>query len=328
MVDEVLAGLCALRARDPSGLSQGLGPANARRCMDLATDAITAEGLQQVLQTPGQRAETVTLVAAAGVFTSPIEWAALFLAAGCTLRIKAPASAPALCLALAEDLAAQGLPLTADTDRDLGQPDAVVAFGSDASMAAIQAATPNSQHSLYGHRFSIAVVTGDPVQAAQGLARDAALYDGRGCMAPAAVFTTGDPDRLGAALCHAMAGAEHTLPRGSVDPHLGPEWRRRVGLARVLGTCLQGAQWAIPVLDGQHFVPVALPRMLPIHPVDSLTDIDRILLPWRHQLSSCGTDELTWAPQGIHRRCGLGQMQSPAFPRAHDGRSMLGGILG
>ena len=85
VIDEVLEGLARLRTRDAGPLSPGLRPANARVCMDAAVDAITRTGLHSELSTPGQRPERVTLVCAYGVFTSPIEWAALLLAAGCLL---------------------------------------------------------------------------------------------------------------------------------------------------------------------------------------------------------------------------------------------------
>ena len=328
MVDEVLAGLAELRSRDAAPLSQGLHPDNARACLHHAIDAITAQGLHTASAEPGVRPGAVTLVAAAGVFTSPIEWVALLAANGCRVRIKAPSSAPSLCMALAECLASQGLPVSADTDRALGQPEAIVAFGGDASMAAIQAATPQARHSLYGHRFSIAVVTGDPEAAAAAVASDAALYDGRGCMAPTAVFTTGEVHTLAQALAKAMAQAQARWPRGEVDAQLGPEWRRRTGLARVLGQCLEDSDWAVPVLPASHFHPVALPRMLPVHAISGLSELNEIMGPWAHQLSTCGTDDAQAAPAGTLRVSPLGQMQTPAFPRLHDGRSMLGAILG
>lgn len=328
MVDRVLQGLARLRARDAAPISQGLHPDNARACLDAAVDAITEDGLAAELRTPGVRPGDVTLVAAAGVFTSPIEWAALFAAAGCRLHIKAPAQASALCLALAEELALAGLPVTSDISRAIGQPEAVVGFGSDASMQAIQATTPGSLHSLYGHRFSVALVTGEAEAAAEGLARDAALYDGRGCMAPAAVFTTGDPIVLAGHLARTMAEAEHRWPRGEVDPYLGPEWRRRTGLGRVTGGCTEGAAWAVPILDPGYFHPVALPRMLPVHGVADVQEVDATMAPWSHQLSTCGTDARGIRLAGVLRVCRLGQMQTPLFPRAHDGRAMLGSILG
>ncbi len=328
MVDRVIAALTQLRALDAAPLSQGLHPRNARLCLDAALDAITASALRAELSTKGSRPDSVTVVAAAGVFTSPIEWVAILAAAGCRVHIKAPTEAPALCLALAKAMQAQALPVTADTKRALGTPDAVVGFGSDASMATIRDATPGSRHSLYGHRFSIAVVTCDPKAAAQALARDAAMYDTRGCMAPTAVLTTGDPKVLAAHLAQAMAHAQQAIPRGQVDPALGPEWRRRVGLARIRGMCLEGEGWAVPVLDAADFQPVALPRMLPIHGIQSAPEIDALLAPWHHQLSTCGTDDAQLTPRGTLRRVALGQMQTPALPRDHDGRPMLGSILG
>jgi len=328
MVDRVLAGLARLRSRDAGPLSQGLTPEHAQACLRSAVDAISAAGLAAELMSQGQRPQTATIVAAAGVFTSPIEWVALLAAAGCEVRIKAPSSAPDLCAALAEELHREGLPVTADTQRDLGTPAAVVAFGSDAAMSAIQAATPDAVHALYGHRFSIALVCGDSVQAARGIAEDAARFDGRGCMAPTAVFTTGDPTVLAECLAEMFQEIETRWPRGEVDPALGPEWRRRTGLARILGHCHEGPAWAVPVLEPEHFSPVALPRMLPVHGLQELAALDGILRPWRSHLSTCGTDTPSAVPLGTLRTCVLGQMQIPAFPRLHDGKPMLGSILG
>jgi hypothetical protein len=327
VIDEVLGGLARLRARDAEPLSQDLSPENARVCLDAALDAITREGLETELATPGTRPQRVTLVCAYGVFTSPIEWTALLLAAGCAVHLKAPSRDATLCAALAADMAAMGLSITVSTDRDLRAPNAVIAMGDDATMDAVRDATPNAIHALYGHRFSVALVTGDAEAAAPLLARDAALYDGRGCMAPAAVFTSGDAHALAAALAAALAEIEATLPRGRFDPALGPEWRRRMGLARVLGTVHGGHAWAALVLPAAHFTPMALPRVLPVHAIDSVPALAAHLGPWRDHLSSCGTDDLDCAVPGFHRVAPLGTMQTPPFPRVHDGRPMLGSIV-
>ncbi|MDP6934288.1 MAG: acyl-CoA reductase, partial [Myxococcota bacterium] len=235
-IDAVLEALHTLRAQDAGPLSQGLGASNARRCLDLACEAITTSGLQTALATPGARPSDITLVCASGVFTAPLEWAALYAAAGCRLDIKAPAQAPRFCQALALALSGQGLPTHCSTDRRLGTPEVIVAFGDDDSVQAIATENPDSRHVLYGHRFSVAAVQGEPTRAlAEALVEDHTLYDTRGCMAPTAVFVNGSIDPWVETLALAMDQAQANHPRGSFDPSLGPEWRRRTGLARIRG---------------------------------------------------------------------------------------------
>lgn len=326
-VDAVLRALDRLRRIDPTPQSQGLSPAGARAARDAAISAITRDGLARELGTPGRRPASVAVVVAYGVFTSPLEWAALFSAAGCRVHLKAPSRDPAFCRVLAEVLAAENLPVTAGTDRELSGYEAVVAFGDDASVEAVARATPQARHSLYGHRFSVAWID-DPLFA-QAVAYDHALYDTRGCMAPVAVFTRGDPETVAEALAEAMDSMQNALPRGRVDPALGPEWRRRVGLARIRGSVREGEDWAVLVLPPESFTPASLPRMAVVHPVGEAGP-DEILAPWRGRLSSLATEKIgldlplfKWFP----RICIPGTLQRPDFPRLHDGRPMLGSVV-
>ena len=281
----------------------------------------------------------VAVVCAHGVFTSPLEWVALYAAAGCRVLVKAPSRAPAFAVALCEDLAAEGLPVEVQTDRALpARLDAVVAFGSDDGVRRVGAMLPDSRQALFGHRFSVAYVEGDLDRAqATAVARDAALYDTRGCMAPTAVFTTGDADRLAAALGTALADAAATLPAGSLDPAEALALRQRVGLARVKGGVREGRGWVVCTLPPALFAPLSLPRLLTVIPVGSGSEAAAVLDPWRPHLSTVGTNLaatdgaivreppfLLWFP----RVCPLGRMQTPPFPRAHDGRPMLRAIVG
>jgi hypothetical protein len=193
-------------------------------------------------------------------------------------------------------------------------------------MDAISQAHRDVPVAQYGHRFSLAWVTGDPHVAARALAVDIARYDTRGCMAPIAIFCTGDGIALGTALGAAMQETEHRWPRGTIDPSLGSEWRRRLGLARVLGHTWVGAQWAVSVTPAAYFSPVSLPRMGTIHPIKDEASLRRHLAPWTPWLSTLGTDAENVTINGIHRVCPLGWMQAPPIPRDHDGRPMLGGL--
>jgi hypothetical protein len=330
-----LRGLARLRGRDAEALGQGLSAAGAAAALGTAVSAISAEGLAAELATPGRRPGRVVIVVAYGVFTSPIEWCALLLAAGCAVHLKAPARDPALCLALAEDMRAEGLPCTASPDRRLPPCDKVLAFGGDAGVAAVAAgsAAPVVQH---GHRMSVLLTEGDPVLA-HAWAWDAAWYDTRGCLAPTALFCLGDPGPLVEALHEAMGQAALAMPRGACDPGLGPEWRRRVGLARRLGRALVGEEHAVLQLPAGHFLPLALPRMIVVHAISDGHALHRLLQPWAANLSTLGTedwlrhwrDARQWWPvyAAFPRLAQPGALQRPPFPRRHDGLPMLGSLL-
>jgi hypothetical protein len=335
-IPKVLAALARLRTADPQPLGQGLSARTAGAGLAASINAVTGVGLKKALSTPGRRPPDVTVVVAWGVFTSPIEWVSLYAAAGCRVHLKAPSRGPELCEALADAFSAEGLPVTTSTDRNLGSPTAVVAFGSDEGVLEVMAATPTAQHTRFGHRFSVALSAGSP-GAARALARDHALYDARGCMAPAAIFCLGDTDALVDALLQELPNLDTKLPMGDPVEGLGPEMRRRRALAAATGRALSRGTWEVHVVSPAHFTPSALPRVCTVVPVRDLSEAERTLRPWRPWLSSLSTDlagtlppespEATHLLGAFPRVVALGSLQVPAFPRVHDGVDMLGAIL-
>jgi len=326
VLEATLRALQQLRDQPAGSLGQGLSPSNAQECLNQAIRPFTPESLAAGLAAAGPLPDTIGIIVPHGVFTTPIEWTALAIAGGSKVHLKAPNRDPALVRTLSRIFQDEGLPVTWSAERALPPVDAVVAFGSDESMNEIAQAHCGVPLAKYGHRFSLAWVTGDPQVAARALAVDLARYDTRGCMAPIAIFCTGDGIALGEALGTAMQDAEHRWPRGRIDPALGPEWRRRLGLGRVLGRTWVGAQWAVNVTPAAYFSPLSLPRMGTIHPIKDEDALRQILAPWTPWLSTLGTDAAGITIDGIHRVCPLGWMQAPPIPRNHDGRPMLGGL--
>lgn len=328
MLEPTLRALAALRASEAMPLGQGLSAENAAACLHQAIRPFNPHTLAAAVEAAGPVPNRVAIVVPAGVFTTPIEWVAIAVAAGAEVHLKAPATDPALCRRLTACFTAEGLPVTCSDERTLPPVDVILAFGRDSTIDDIAADFPEVPVIRYGHRFSLAFVGGRPEAAAGPLVLDVARYDSRGCMAPTAVFTTVDPGALVSSLVPIMQQMEQRTPRGEVDPAFGPEWRRRLGLARVLGTATTGSAWAITVTPPDHYVPEALPRMINIHPVDDADHLRRTLAPWAHQLSTLGTDDPTVMIPGIHRVCALGWMQAPTIPRKHDGRPMLADLKG
>lgn len=336
-IEAVAAALGRIRDLEAAPLGLGLDPAHAQLCLDLALDQLSEEGLRQELSTRGERPEDLVIVASHGVFTAVLEWLTLFAAAGIRVRLKSSTRGPEPGAAFAQAFAAEGLDVSHTTSRILGRPEVIVAFGGDDSLATLRAAHPRSRVVGYGHRTSLAVVNG-PLRPheLQALAADLCLYDTRGCMAPAAVLALRDAEALAAALFEELGRWELRMPLGFVDPLLGPERRRRLGLARVLGRTWETPQHAVALLPQAHLPREALPRVATVVPVEDLRLLVDQLCTDRSRNSSLAIDDPT-LPVGSYdwdaifrafpRVCALGHLQLPAFPRLHDGRPMLGSVL-
>lgn len=320
-VERVLAAL--QRLRPPTG--EGLSVPVAAAGLEAAVAGVSRVGLLRELSTPGRRPERVSIVCAEGVFAAALEWAALYAAAGCALLLKAPVRSPGFVYQLSDVLAEAGFPVGATTSRDLEAPDVVVAFGADETLAEIKATWPAARHVGFGHRFSVAWLSGpEDVPAAVA---DLVMYDTRGCMAPAAMFTPADrADEVAAALAAALAGAAAV---GPPEAALGPELRRRVGLARARGSVIEGEGWAVLTMPATSLMPSTLPRVAMLHPVEAPEVLAAALRPWRHQLSSLGGESpwLAGVRPWFPRWCPLGELQRPRMPRLHDGVAMLGCVV-
>ena len=291
-----------------------------------AIGRITATALLAELATvpAHQRPASVAIVEAAGVFTAGLEWVALALAAGLEVRWKPPAQWPDFAAAVGEALGQAGLPLSVSPSRELGTPDVVVAFGSDATVATLAAEHPSARSVGFGHRFSIAAVRGAPTpDAVEAVIRDHVRFDTRGCMAPTAVFVQGPVAEWGRALQAAFECWDGP-PRGAVDVRLGPEWRRRVDLGHATHGAWTGTSHAVVAVPPHAWVPSALPWLVSLVPIDGDEHLSRILSEWAPWLSSVAGSHALPAP----RLCALGQLQSPPLPRQHDGRPMLASICG
>ncbi len=326
----VTQALAVYGAMDPGAWNTGLSPEGARFALAHATAPFTGHAFAA---RPGWRPPRRLVIWCAGnVFTAPLEWAATFAAAGSEVVLKAPSTVGVPVLALASCLAAQGLPVEAhalphaDAWHLLDDADAVLGFGSDSAMLTLDAhLSPPVRRALFGHRVSAAVVAG--ARGAERLVGDAVLYDGRGCKSPVAVFALAEADEVAEVLAQGLAQAAEALPRGHMEPAWGPRWRRRVGLARVEGHAHAGAAWAVPVLPARWFEPEPLPRMLPVHPVSDLGEVQQALagLP----LGTCGTNLAREGALTVHRVLGfpvvvpLGAMHATALDGVHEDTDVL-----
>ncbi len=329
-LDEAHAAVRSLsRHPDPAALSDGLSPAMARACLQLACDSLGRQALDLATQVPGLPPNRAAVVAARGVFTAPLEWVALLAALGSEVLLKVPSQAPQFGGALATAFTERGLPVRTTTSHDLEKPDAIVAMGNDETMSALADRYARARLLLHGHRFSVAVVRGQSPALARQLSMDALLYDGRGCFTPVAVLHLGGPESAAALtgqLALQLPETARRYPPGQRDPLSGPQWRRRTGLARTRGSLSQDPPPATALLPLTFFDASALPGFLPVHPVADLEELQGTLGPWTPWLAACATDLEDPAPllrAGFERICRPGTLQAPPIPRPHGGREML-----
>ncbi len=231
---------------------------------------------------------------------------------------------------------------------DLARFDAVVAFGSDGTLAHVRERIATHARFIgYGARASVGYVTRatlcDAASAralAEGAARDVLLYDGEGCLSLHALFVERGgaihPQAFGALLAE-------SLERGAVE--FPPSDRSAETAARVAGArntaAFRAATGSGSVFSDAHanFLavldppldepPPFLPRALAVHPVDTpdeaLAYLRRHELPLEaFALSEQRADVVTMAiAAGASRIARFGSLQSPPLGGNHGGRARI-----
>ena len=314
-----------LAESDPSQAAEGLSAAGAREAFQASLSALNDEALADAWARSGQPFERATMVVARTVFTAPLEWCAVLLGRGTAVHLKHPEGLPGLSSAMVTAARAERLPLTASADRTTIQSaDLVVGMGADSTIERIAKDLPPGVRFLgFGSRFSVAWIR--DLRSLNAVAYDAALYDGRGCMSPVAVFT--DHPEAGSALADAMQTHEAVLPRGETTSQEQAQLRTRRALARVVGMVHEGPGWSVHELPSAHFSPAGLPRSLMLHQVKDGGEFVRLIRPHLSKLSTIGTDEPALVRELGVRSCAPGEMQRPPLNRRHDGIDWLSATL-
>jgi hypothetical protein len=319
---DLSAALAHLGALDPAAWGTGLSEANARACWTAAVGDLDPVALSAPVA--GRPPRAVLIVCSGNVFTAPLPWMLHLAARGVRTLVKPATGQEAAVAAMADAIG--GVELRAwrggNVDAEaaaLAEVDGVIAFGGAPALAAIRARLPPGVVWLgFGPRFGVSVV--HTLTAAT--ATDHALYDGHGCMSPAAVFARSHDLAAAAAW---MEEAEARWPRGAVDPVDAATIRARIMLARAVGRKVVGTGWAVLELPTAQFSPVALPRVLVIHPFADVEEVRAAVAPWRSQLGTVATD-IGGLYLGAPRMCAPGRMQHPTCGRLHDGIDVLGSL--
>jgi len=103
-------------------------------------------------------------------------------------------------------------------DHWLPEADALVVFGSDATLRHFQSLCPlETPFIAHGHRIGIALIDEPSPEAARLAARDIGLFNQQGCLSLQSIFVK-DPLSFAPLLAQAMADFEKSHPRGPLSP--------------------------------------------------------------------------------------------------------------
>jgi hypothetical protein len=241
---------------------------------------------------------------------------------------------------------------TALEDIAFSRADAVIASGSDQTLAAIRPRVPG-QFVGYGHKVSFGVVAkealGDAAEVARQAAHDVMLFDQRGCLSPQLIYVEHggpvSPKEFALQLSQSLAQWENVVPRGRISQEASvtlrrvrdeAEWQVLAGKEGALYVSPQGTEWAVIYETDPSFVLSPLYRTVRVKPLATFTQLDDLLAPWRPYLEAVGVavgpERLPGLAEllgqaGVSRVCPLGTMQTPPLSWRHGGRPRVADLV-
>lgn len=204
----------------------------------------------------------------------------------------------------------------------LAAAETVLAYGEREALEDLERRAPGRVIG-YGPKTSLAAIgrDADAREAAEGLARDVALFDQRGCLSVAAVYTAGDARLLAERLADALADFARRWPSGR------PARPVTAAVQHVRLEAEMRGLWqsALPLRDGTVIVdadpgfrPSPGLRCVRVHPLADLASLPELLAPWRGRLQGAAlAGQEAWrlepalARLGISRCAPPGELQSP-----------------
>ena len=217
--------------------------------------------------------------------------------------------------------------------------EAVVAYGSDESLLAVQQRVkPGMPFLAYGHRVSFAVVGDEAHDAVGRAAFDVANFDQQGCVSPHVIYVRGDARAFAVALARRLEMLQAKHPRARATMSEAAAIRR----ARDEAEFKEGAElfaspdtaWSV-IYDAKDraFRPSCLGRTVRVHPIASFDELPRLVHPYRRYLQTCAfagrteDAERLAATLGITRICGLGRAMQTRITWHHDGQPKLSRLV-
>jgi hypothetical protein len=225
--------------------------------------------------------------------------------------------------------------------------EAVSAYGSDETIAAMRIRLGDKPFIAHGHGVSVAYCDAEALdvgaidETIQRLALDISAYDQRGCLSPQLVFVeeTQQMTALSFArhLCEEGLGPMGlSLPRGALPIATGAvqaQWR---GVAEVEGDLLHGNTHAVAVRPSHPVRWSPGYRNVTLSPVRGIDDALRAMEPIGSNLKCIGAslssipslrDRLARSRPLDAYVCALGEMQIPALDAPADGRPIWYGLF-
>ena len=308
---------------------EGLTQKSAQYHYDQVVAGFDIDKLKEELLTHPFFPSKVGIILARGVFVAGLEWLFLCLASTAQITIKPPVGNFHFYNHICQKLSQEGLPISCTMSQDdLMSMDAIVAFGSDSSISNITYQYSKSYICGFGEKLSIAFC--DDLDQVLDLARDIFAYATKGCMSPAAIFTRNP--HLAMKLRDAL---EHLVGIFGFEKESdGDERRYRSSVAALTGNVHAYSAGAVYEYDTKTFFTTALPYSPNVYVIKDLNTAYDILQAYKGKISTIGwgLSEISTKAESIctmaHRVCRLGEMQTPPFPRKHDGRMMWKSICG
>ena len=227
-------------------------------------------------------------------------------------------------------------------DEWLARADAMIVFGSDETIAHFSAlAAPRQTFIAHGHALSFGVVFDDPdFASAADAARDASVFDQRGCLSPHVIYVGGDARGYAARLAEEMQRFHERDPRGAISISEANAiralrddltFRAANGEPIALHASAGSTAWTVAFVDAPGFPRSPLNRFVFVKPLPA--DFAAELREVRTHLSCAGIWPATpdharaLAATGVSRICPLGRMQQPPWSWRQDGWPALAPLV-
>jgi hypothetical protein len=207
----------------------------------------------------------------------------------------------------------------------------ILAYGDCDSIESIERRASGKVYA-YGPKTSLAIIgRGVPVERiAEGLARDIALFDQRGCLSVQAVYVEGDARMLAEALAIELVGAAQRLPPSAPDPVVAAgvqQIRLEAALRGLWVAELSMAVGTVVVDPSPEFRLSPGLRTVRIHPIEELSILPEVLAPWSGRLQGAAlAGQGAWSLQLRLESLGISRCAEPGQLQAADATWHNGGI--
>jgi Acyl-CoA reductase (LuxC) len=198
----------------------------------------------------------------------------------------------------------------------------VLAYGDQPALDDLERRAPGKVVG-YGPKTSLAVVdaSAELRATAEGLARDIALFDQRGCLSVVAVYTAGDAGELAERLTGELDDLARRWPPGPPSKPVAAavqHLRLEAEIHDLWQSSLSLRAGTVIVDPNPEFRPSPGLRTVRVHPLENLARLPSILAPWRGRLQGAAlAGEGAWeleprlAELGFSRCATPGELQSP-----------------